>query len=111
MPKTSGGTLVEVDGRLRIAGPGDAARVVLAELIRTILPRIHHIRIVYIVYYTYMVLLSSGIGSAIMGLMAGNESQPKPRLVWERLQQTESGARLALTRDQIVRAAMAIADA
>lgn len=40
-----------------------------------------------------------------------DQTELKGGLVWERLQQLSSSARLALSRDQIVRAAMAIADA
>lgn len=43
--------------------------------------------------------------------MAHNNAQPKAGLIWERLQQAASGARLALSREQIVQTAMAIADA
>ena len=42
--------------------------------------------------------------------MSDDDAQPARGLIWERLQQA-TGARLALSRDQIVRAAMAIADA
>jgi AcrR family transcriptional regulator len=43
--------------------------------------------------------------------MTNHDSQPKPGLIWERLQQADSSVRLALSRDQIVRAALAIAEA
>jgi AcrR family transcriptional regulator len=58
-----------------------------------------------------MVLLSSIARKRYNAAMTNTDPQPKSGLIWERLQQAESGARLALSRAQIVRAAMTIADA
>jgi AcrR family transcriptional regulator len=47
----------------------------------------------------------------IIATMTSNDSQQPTGLVWERLQQQSAGGRLALSRDQIIRAAIAVADA